>query len=328
METMETIDIYARWSKLKPNLQTAITEKDYNNIFINFLVNIIKLKGFPDSVDTRNLVLYGLLFGAYGIDDETKTALYATPNGKIDTNGNFNGVVLGSLYDETIKKCVSGVDCVIGYNNNLRMPDYNIQRYAYMFTQLDVSLMANIKYSRLNKIFCAVDERAKNILTTALKEADNGNNAIITDINFIKNALLNRGNTIDPITSIDLTDVKDVDKIQYINNAHLDLLKRFLWLYGLSMNLSPKMAQQTVDEISNADSGTTVLVDDMLENYQTFCNKCNARYGWNTYAELGNAWENKHKSLNMSSDKDGDEYDDNIDEDTDDNDEERGDNEN
>lgn len=313
---MDFYELFKRWGDLKPKTQTRITEEQTTADLILFLKNIIKLKGFPETVKTDNLTLYGLLFGSYCIKeiDGKPQAYYCNLVGQPDDNGDFIDIKGGSIYNETIFNGVNMKDCVVGYNNSMRTPDYDIERFAYIFTQLDVSLIANIKYARLNKLFGVSDERTKAVLQSALKNADNGENGILLDTNMIKAMLSTGDGNGKPIYSLDLTDIRDIDKIQYINNAYIDLLKRLCWKYGLSMNLTPKMAQQSTEEIANADSGTTVIVDDMLAEYQRFCDNCNKFYGWNTYAELGNAWENKQKSLNMTSDKDGDEYDDNINE--------------
>lgn len=292
------------YSKLKPKQQSVIRERDYNNFFTNFLASMVKFNGFPESVDTRNLNIYRVTGGDYSVTEYKGelVALYPQPVGVLDLNGEPINIKCSSAYAPVILDRVNGKDAIVGHNTSLRYVDANIGRFSHMFAQIDLSMIYNLFYSRLNKVFATDDEETTKVLQEILDSMDYGKLKTITS----KNIMAELNHTMSkPIQEINLTDVDKVDRIQYLSNFYQDLLKRFCWLYGVPMNNSPKMAQQSVEEISNASNGSNVLLFDIMENANKFCDKVNKLYGLNTSATLGDAWEQVVRSEGLKTDSDG-----------------------
>lgn len=297
------VTFHNAFNQLKAKQQNIIRERDYTNYFINFLSTMVKFNGFPETVDVRNLNIYRVLNGDYCVTEHKGDliALYSTPSGLLDFNGEPINVKCSSMYAPLILDRVNGKDCIVGHNNSLRTHDCNIERFAHMFSQIDLSMVYNLFYSRLNKVFATDDEETSKTLQDILNSTEYGKLKTVTSTNIMSE--LTRGSK--PIQEINLTDVKDVDKLQYLSNFYQDLLKRFCWIYGLPMNNSPKMAQQSVEEIANASNGSNVLLFDIMENANKFCDKVNKLYGLNTNATLGDAWEQVVRSEGLKTDADG-----------------------
>lgn len=292
------------YSKLKPKQQSVIRERDYNNFFTNFLASMVKFNGFPESVDTRNLNIYRVTGGDYSVTEYKGelVALYPQPVGVLDLNGEPINIKCSSAYAPVILDRVNGKNAIVGHNTSLRYVDSNVGRFSHMFAQIDLSMIYNLFYSRLNKVFATDDEETTKVLQDILDSMDYGKLKTITS----KNIMAELNHTMSkPIQEINLTDVDKVDRIQYLSNFYQDLLKRFCWLYGVPMNNSPKMAQQSIEEISNASNGSNVLLFDIMENANKFCDKVNKLYGLNTSATLGDAWEQVVRSEGLKTDSDG-----------------------
>lgn len=292
------------YSKLKPKQQAYIRERDYYNYMINFLSRMVNFRGFPESVDTRNLNIYRVVNGDYCVTEyngELK-AFYSNPVGLVDVDGEPIKVKCASAYAPVILDRVNGKNCVVGHNNSLRTLDCNIGRFAHIFSQIDISMIYNLFYARLNKVFATDDEETTKVLQSILDSMDYGKLKTITSQNVISEL---NGHMGKPIQEIKLTDVADIDKLQYLSNFYQDMLKRFCWVYGVPMNNSPKMAQQSTEEIANSNNGSNVLLFDIMDNANKFCDKVNKVFGLNTSATLGDAWEQVIRSQGLKTDADG-----------------------
>lgn len=308
------------YAKLTGRQKCIIREKEYINTLTNIILPMIQFKGFPDTVKTDNLMIYNLLNGCYGVTEYKGdlVGLGANASGILDINGDALNVKMFSAYNPTILDRVNGKSCVVGYTNLLKTVDKTLFRYAHQFAQVDLSQVFLLKYSRMNKIYKASTENTKRALEKALEGADMGiNNVILSDNLF--NDILNPNTN--EIESLDLTDVKQTDKMQYLSSYYWDLLRRFLWIYGISMNNQPKMAQVNTLELQNANNGTTILPSIMLHCAQTFCEKVNKLYGLNTSATFGNSWKVSLESMNITSTSEGIETMENRDEDAENNNE-------
>lgn len=308
------------YAKLTGRQKCIIREKEYINTLTNIILPMIQFNGFPDTVKTDNLMIYNLLNGCYGVTEYKGdlVGLGANASGILDINGDAINVKMFSAYNPTILDRVNGKNCVVGYTNLLKTVDKTLFRYAHQFAQVDLSQVFLLKYSRMNKIYKASTENTKRALEKALEGADMGiNNVILSDNLF--NDILNPNTN--EIESLDLTDVKQTDKMQYLSSYYWDLLRRFLWIYGISMNNQPKMAQVNTLELQNANNGSTIIPSIMLHCAQTFCEKVNNLYGLNTSASFGNSWEVSLESMNITATSEGIETMENRDDDAENNNE-------
>lgn len=308
------------YAKLTGRQKCIIREKEYINTLTNIILPMIQFEGFPETVKTDNLMIYNLLNGCYGVTEYNGdlVGLGANASGILDINGDAINVKMFSAYNPTILDRVNGKNCVVGYTNLLKTVDKTLFRYAHQFAQVDLSQVFLLKYSRMNKIYKASTENTKRALEKALEGADMGiNNVILSDNLF--NDILNPNTN--EIESLDLTDVKQTDKMQYLSSYYWDLLRRFLWIYGISMNNQPKMAQVNTLELQNANNGSTILPSIMLHCAQTFCEKVNKLYGLNTSASFGNSWQVSLESMNITATSEGIETMENRDEDAENNNE-------
>lgn len=290
------------YSKLKPKQQAIIRERDYVDIISNLLLPMINWNGFPDTVNTKNINLYRMFNGDYGVTEHKGDliSLCADPSGVLDFNGEPINVKMSSAYAPLILDRVNGKNCVVGHNNSMHKPDYAIYKFAYMLSQTDLSMMYNLYWSRLNKAFATDTEETTRNLRKFLDGMKYGEIGVITSSNMLESITGTK-----PIQELKLTEVENIDKLQYLSNFHQDLVKRLAWLYGVPMNQQSKMAQVNNEEISNSENGSRILLFDMMRCANEFCEKVNKLYGLNTSATLGDAWEMTLRANGVTTDENG-----------------------
>ncbi|MCQ2740256.1 MAG: hypothetical protein MJ237_08550 [bacterium] len=295
-----------KYGNLKPKEKEVARENEIYISMLNFLLPILKWNDFPETVNTKNLSLYSMLDGSACLTEheDNLISLSASPSGLLSDDGDFLGIKASSGFTKLVLDRTNHVDCEVLYNNSLKMPDYNLSRFAYYFSQVDLSLECNIKFARQGRAFAVNDDKVKLSIEQALHGIDMGKDVAFVSNNIL-DELLNKDGS--GIQTLEFNNMNAIEKVQYLSNLHYDLKKRFLWLYGLSMNQSAKMAQQSSAEISNAESGTLVLVHDMMDNAIDFCERVNKHYGLNTSVELNKSWEIKEHEISFCTDANNDE---------------------
>lgn len=239
-------------------------------------------------MDFRFLELFRLTNGHCCIMNTDKYGLVAFPGsfaGEIDAYGRGMEYV-GALLNGDPMRCKIGDDGIIIYNNYIRTPDLPLfYSFAKRLAEVDISLDLNVFYSRLaplikvrdNKVKAAVDEVLNNILVGELKSiiADD----IEADIEGIKS-----------IDILNITDVKDVDKLQYLSKYHDDLLRRLYTYGGHAMAGTQKMAQQSSDEISQNDTISMIYPMERLKCLEDGIKEVNALFGTDMSVHFSEPW--------------------------------------
>ena len=94
-----------------------------------------------------------------------------------------------------------------------------------------------------------------------------------------------------PVDVINLTDVNNIDKIQYLSKFHDDLLRRFCTLYGHAMQTSGKMAQQTTEELQGYNSFSMIIPNNRLEERKKGIDDFNRIFNENVEITYSEAWD-------------------------------------
>lgn len=189
-------------------------------------------------------------------------------------------------------KGILGVNAVLIWNNTEFTGDFIISWYAKMFKEIDVSMEANVFNSRLHPIPIARNSKIKSAIDNIFKSIkgetkSNDTYSILSDAAFAEEI----NGTSTKIDVLNLTDVKDVDKLQYLSKFHDDLLRRFCTLYGQPMQTTGKMAQQTIEELQGYDSFSMIIPSNRLEERQKGFAEFNRVFGEKVSVEFNDAWQ-------------------------------------
>lgn len=264
------------------------------------LASSFEWNGLPDSLPAEWIEGILRTNGIVGIGEIDGT-LYAAPGGYY---GNVNGYIptrykgavlgIGTLDGPAVSPGIYDLDnigdkpIVVGWNNALMSPDIDIYDTAHTLAENRTSEDINLIFSRLLRIPIARNSKEKAIIDSAIKAIIDGKiEAVASDIKDLQTAV----NGVPDRQFLDLIDVKDVDKLQYLNQYHDNILKRFMQRHGHAMQITSKLAQQTNAEMHGADDISMIvplqelkyrrILADMLNEYhgEKYNFKCSVDFG-------------------------------------------------
>ncbi len=270
-------------------------------------------KGLPETVPAEWVEGYFISNGTAGVG-ELNDKLYACAGGYA---GNVNGYIpdkyygavqgIGTLEGDAVGTAtneelqiggVVGKDIVVGWNNSMLAPDMDIIDTAARLTEADTSEDLNILFSRLLRIPIARNDKEKEIIKTAIQSILEGKiDAVSSALSLNEIVSGEKGE----MQFLDLVDIKDVDKLQYLNQYHDNIMKRFYQRHGHAMQITSKLAQQTNAEIHGADTISMIYPLQQLKYRKKFCDDLNKtfgeKYNFNCSVEFSELWKNNYDRL-------------------------------
>lgn len=260
------------FSQIETKRKNIMTEFSYQDYLANYVVGMLKYNNVP--IDS-----YGLRCMDLRLLKEGQAAIYWSTyfNKWVAGAVVFTGTELNEYgllkdcscfddagHEDTFTDWSENEKCFVIFNNRCHDCDINIIRYADLFSKIDISLNANIVNSRMMPIVFCKDSNIAEQISEIIEKNHDGATEVVTSKNAdIRRSML--GDTGNLVEVINITDVNASDKIQYLNHAHDDLLRRFLSIYGLSIAGTGKMAQQSVEEVDGNDNAALVIPYEMVE---------------------------------------------------------------
>lgn len=265
------MDFYER---MKAKRKKEFDSFNHFQNLLNILVTMFEWKNLPETIMpellekiliTEGSACFGKINGAI----YTGTGSYMGDiKNFLPVQYQFENVGIGHFEGEI------GKECEVCWNNSLRYPDFIILQYANTLSEIDVSERCNVLFSRLLRIPRVKDTKEKAAIEESVKNILNGNfNAVISSN--IQDTLLSDSEIHPENRFLDLSDVSTVDKLQYLNQYRDNIIKRFFQMYGQGMQTTPKLAQQTTDELHGNDAVSLILPYDRLQQRKKFCERVN-----------------------------------------------------
>lgn len=202
-------------------------------------------------------------------------------------------------------------DVVVGFNNILKTPCFDILTDAATLAEVDLSIMYLIYYTRLYPIFKAADEKTRDKIITAFKNMELGKPLTIID----KPLLEELGIETQSISMETLTNPELSRVIQYTSKLREDIKRWHYTKYGQTINSSSKLAQETVDEVNGAVSASLIIPLSMLAARRKMIDEVNAKFGTDITVDLSGAWRaevTRYEEISGEADIDGTETEDNT----------------
>lgn len=209
----------------------------------------------------------------------------------LDNYGIGTEITITTYNGQHQKRGKIGENCVLIWNNTEFVGDFIISWYAKMFKEIDISMNANVINSRFHPIPVARNSKIKSAIDNIFKsiKGENKNDdtyTILSDTAFSDEI----NGTSTKIDVLNLTDVNNIDKIQYLSKFHDDLLRRFCTLYGHAMQTSGKMAQQTREELQGYNSFSMIIPSNRLEERIKGIDEFNRIFNENVTVNYSEAW--------------------------------------
>ena len=288
------------YDNMKAKVQKGYnTQVHYFNL-LNAITSMFDWQGLPDTI--RPEILESILSseGTVGVA-KFGEELWCGPGG-------YCGEVKGLLpteYQITVtgvghEQGLVGEKLAVCWNNNTATPDFPLIQTASILGEIDVSEKLNVLFSRLLRIPKVHDQKEKDVVERAIKAIINGNvEAVVSDN--IKDQLLEEKT---PQEFLDLIDVKDVDKLQYLAGYRDEIIKRFFQIYGQDTHANSKRAQQSVEEITGTSALCMIVPEQRLYQRKKFCEQMNSMFGTNVTVEYSKCWQDTINDV-TDDDKDG-----------------------
>lgn len=262
--------------------------KNNKNMLMESHVSMFEYGGLPDSVNKYYLELYLQTGPGVCWTDKFKEkkllAVECALAGDLDPYGIGRDVVAVTRNGQSLN-LKRDVDCIVGFNNMTMTPCGDIFTDAQMLAEIQTSIDFLIFWTRLSPLIRTSDDKIREKVIEAFRNIRKGIPVTITS----KNALSEFGIP-DDILITDLTQPDFADKIQYTARLYDDVLRWHYTRYGHATNGSPKMAQQSVEEVDATLSQSMILPLSMLNARREMLDKVNAMFGTNITVELSGAW--------------------------------------
>ena len=263
--------------------------------FINMLASMFTYEGLPESIKPefveRFLIMNGSIAGwRYdGPDADYADKLIVSIGG--DANepdvygiGTHYIAATQNGYTKSLKRDEDGV---VIYNNSCYQPDIQIiNAFVDELTEMFVSLRTNILYTRNKPVFKAATDKEKRAIQEAFEKIKNDLEPIIVTSTNVMEEI--EGS--ETVKVLDITDVQNADKLQYIVKSIDDAFRWFFTLYGQAVQGNGKMAQQTVKEVDGSTSLSFIYPNDRLKMRQEGFDRFNKMFGTNISVRFSDAW--------------------------------------
>ena len=294
------------FSKMKEKRQKAYRIKSYDEFLSNTLISMFIYRGLPDELQNRiNQIEELLLYkGACAIWKLTKEVAGSIPTTYLDQyivsevdfidNPDVYGMganCICTLDNGIITKFEdwrNNPDIVVIFNNSNYSPDMNIGRFSDALAELEVSLKLNVLFARMYPIPVCNDNKSKTSIEEALKGAIDGKITTILSPDALSKYV--EGSTSSGIDLVNITDVDKSQYIQYLAKYRDDLMRWFYSLYGMNSQGSSKLAQQTVDEVNQDNNASMIIPHDMLRMRQNGLEELNKKFGWSAEVSFSECW--------------------------------------
>lgn len=288
---------FHEWLTARAKKHNGVDKEAIRQMYFIQLVDVVasmfEYTGIDENVDIGILERYTCLCGMASIVkvNDKYWAMKAQYSSDVDINGIGKNVIVNSA---TYNKNVSRETIPVLRNNQTFMPDFFLWHYASCLAENEVSEIMQLLHSRL----CPYPIANNNVEKVKIDECIQG--------------MLN-GKFMTPISErdwkdedkqrdvINLTDNNKVDKIQYLNQYHDNIMKRFWNLLGQPVQNTGKLAQPLTDEIHSFDDSAYIYPIIKLEERKRFCEQCNTLYGWNCSVDFSKPWKMKMERIQNSS---------------------------
>ncbi len=287
------------WDKITETRATFdkyMDKKRWQWKLLNEIASMFHRDGFPaDFADPRVIEPILLLTGcgAYVRNKKTDRPFFGICKTIGEPNKSYIGrdavVTAGGGYCETFTDWENNPDIVVCWNTPTRLPDLDIWRTASELTEIDISLLCNLLYSRVYPIGVANDDKMRLTLEELFKKMKIGEYATVTSSNMLQELT---GKDSAGISVVNLTDPTISDKIQYLAKYHDDQLRWFHSYYGQNVQATSKMAQESVAESTSGEGVSMILPHFMYHERQREVEQLKKKFGWNVTCEFSEPWQN------------------------------------
>jgi len=178
---------------------------------------------------------------------------------------------------------------LVFFNNLTYTQDIFIDKYSYMLSEIDTSILSNVIFSRLKPIPVAKDKKTKSQVDVILNDLLVGKMKTILQ-EFDISDLVENGSAIDVVN---LTDVESSKYIQYLQHLHDSIISRLYFTMGLSISDNGKQAQISIDELNKSKSASLSIIQSWFEMRKRGFDKAKEKTGEEWMFDFSDLWKSE-----------------------------------
>lgn len=293
-------DIYGY---LKPKTKNKVSYLTYFNMFLNILLDMFEWEGLPETIPARflEMILHskGEVFVGRASENDPLVAAIGSLSGEIDDYS--LGTECVAVTPNQSLEGKRNIDIAYGINNKTATPDTMLYWLSHMLAENDRSMELVSLYARLLPIPKVNDEKDKQMFDELINKLIDGDPKAFASRNALQVALEANGSE-----TFNITDPRQVDKLQYLSRFADDIIKRFYNFYGQPLQTQNKAAQSISDELHGMDSVSFILPLQMLQCRQALADNINKIFGLDVSVRFSQPWEIEYrKYVSNDTDQDG-----------------------
>lgn len=302
-----------RFSWMKTKFQNYLREDHYFDILLQSDLSMFEYENLPAGMDPVWIEKYLNIAGSIGItrtpetyvsellpdapEYKPKYSICPLPSrdGNDDQYGDGSHIA-GSTATVSIEGDL-GVDAVIIYNRDTRLPELDNMIDADSLMQIDKSAAINVILSRIAPVFSCYNDKTRKALDSMLDEILEGKLKTIVsgDVkDLLKMAGLDGGTEI-----LEITHPEKIQYIQYLSQYYDVILRRHYNRRGLSVRTGTKAAQQSADEIHGLDAVSWIIPLAKLESRKKGFEQFNALFGENVSVRFSDVWQQEYDAYKL-----------------------------
>lgn len=231
-----------------------------DSILFKWFSNSIKLPYNPEFILTTN--------GSLGFLINEQKWVVGHFDGITDEFGDFTNYIWHSLNTRDVRtgNSKNHDEIIVCGNTSLYRPFEEERRYyAQMKEETDRSILCQLINTRLNKAIVAMNDNQRKQILKAYKDVTEGYPMILVT------------SLLEDLSTIDLTDPKEIDKMQYLSAFFETLEKREANDFGVDLEVVEKRAQVNNAELNQYDDVTTLEFLIMMESRMRFVNEMKSK---------------------------------------------------
>lgn len=284
--------------------------KNTNN-YLRHLITLFSLQcsqfvyeGLPETLPQEFLEYYLALNGTIAVGKVTELGessdIYLAMGAY---NGNYNGYLpeeytaaVTGLGEISGKWYGDNKTIVVGKNNLMGAPEFDIPFTAEVLSQVDISEKVNVIFARLNRIPYADNDTEKQGIESAIKSIVEGDVYAVANRN-VKSKFdeFLEQSRVEGEKFLDLVDVDKINGLQYLNQYRDNIMKRFLSRRGYMVQTTSKLAQQTNSEIHGSDSYALLYPLEQLRERKKMVESINSLFGTSITVRFNEILEKVYK---------------------------------
>ena len=201
-------------------------------------------------------------------------------------------VVIRNQYGKTLtfKDWINNDKVIVMKNNKLASTDNNRERLANLLVEVDKSYKCNIENSRLSPILKYTSPVNKKEVEKVLDNIKDGKPQSLQ-------LQVNEEDDEQSLEVVNITNVDDSSKIQFLDLAKESLWKRYFQENGINMNSSVKKAQQSISEIQDGSNSAYIYPTNKLQARCDCIDEFREKFNISYSCEFSTCWKQGYEYI-------------------------------